>query len=516
MLIGIPNESGPGQPLVSATPRSVTALIKLGYQVVVEAGAGAGASMPDAHYEDAGATIGTAAEAWGADIVTALGAPTDAQLALMHPGATLISRLHPAERKDLTEALTARRITGLALDAIPRISRAQSMDVRSSMSNIAGYRAVIEAAAAFGRVFTGQVTAAGKMPPATVYVIGAGVAGLAAIGTAHALGAVVKATDVRPETAEQVESMGGEFVAIPVTQESADGYAKAMSDDDTLRAQAVYAAQAASADIVITTALIPGKAAPILLTRDAVAGMVPGSVIVDMGASAGGNVEGTVPGKAVTTDNGVRIIGYEDLPARLPVQASQLYGQNVVNFLRLATPAKDGQLVLDQEDPIVRGILTTHSGDITWPPPAIKVSAAPAPAPAPVAAPSGPADEKRAAQVAARKRTTSYLWKTLAVALFVLLILLAPPSMASHFVVFMLACVVGFYVITAVTHALHTPLMSETNAISAIIVVGAIMQITSGNLAVRILAFIALTVAAINIFGGFTVTRRMLEMFKRS
>lgn len=513
MLLGVPKESFDEETLVAATPDTVKKLVKLGYSVCVETHAGEAASFPDDQYRGAGAEIVDREQAWAADIVTCLDTPPDEQIDALRPGTTLITRLNPGGHPDVVEKLADRQINALAMDAVPRISRAQSMDVRSSMANIAGYRAVIEAANAFGRLFTGQVTAAGKVPPAKVYVIGAGVAGLAAVGTASSMGAIVSSTDVRPEVAEQVESMGGSFVAIPVTQESSDGYAHAMTSDQEAQAQAVYTEQAIASDIVITTALIPGKAAPTLITEEAVEKMRPGSVIVDLGASNGGNCELTRPGQVYTTAGGVTIIGYLDLARRLPGQASQLYGQNIVNFLKLATPGKDGELTLDETDTVVRGITVALEGAVMWPPPPVQVSAAPA------AVPDQPAAEVPEAVPAEVERPSLFKrvwWKAALVALFTWLILTAPPGMQSHFFVFALAIFLGFYVITAVTHSLHTPLMSVTNAISGIIVVGAITQIASDNVFVVIMSFIALVVASINIFGGFTVTHRMLKMFQRS
>ncbi|MGO3360807.1 MAG: Re/Si-specific NAD(P)(+) transhydrogenase subunit alpha [Corynebacterium sp.] len=512
MLIGIPREP---QTLVSATPDTVGKLIKLGYDVAVESGAGDQANFPDSQYEAAGATI-VGEDVWSSDIVTTLDTPSPEQRAALKSGSTLISRLAPARNDELIQELASKNVTALAMDTVPRISRAQSMDVLSSQANVGGYRAVIEAANAFGRLFTGQVTAAGKVPPATVYVIGTGVAGLAAIGTANSMGAVVKATDLRPETAEQVESMGAEFVAIPTASEkSDDGYAKEMTQDQAAAAAKLYAEQSALADIVITTANIPGRTSPVLLTAADVAEMKPGSVIVDMAAANGGNCELTVPGEVTTTDNGVRIIGYTDLAGRLPAQSSQLYGQNVVNLFKLVTPGKDGVTVLDMEDEIVRGITVTKAGesdgspaDVLWPPPPVKVSAAPAPA----AAPAG-GDAAAEEQDDAPKKSGLW-WKILAGLLGVALVLVSPLEVADEYMVLLLAVVVGFYVITAVTHKLHTPLMSETNAISGIILVGAILQVGSSNIAVAVLAFIAIVVASINIFGGFFVTRRMLTMFE--
>ncbi len=508
MRIGIPKEPFAGQTLVAASPDTVTKLIKLGYDVCVEKGAGVGASYYDDQYAATGAELVDKASAWGSDIVVCLDTPPSEELALIRKGAVLISRINPGANVEVVDTFRDMGITALAMDMVPRISRAQALDVRSSMANIGGYRAVIEAASAFGRLFTGQVTAAGKVPPAKVYIIGVGVAGLASIGTANSMGAIVSATDVRPEVADQVESLGGTFVEIPVKQESADGYAREMTEDQKKLVLEVYKEQAAKNDIVITTAQIPGRPSPLLLTEEAVAGMKPGSVIVDMGASEqGSNCALTKPGEIIQTDNGVTIIGYADLPGRLPGQASQLYGQNVVNFFKLTTPQKDGEVVLDQEDEIVRGITVTLDGDIMWPPPPVKVSAAPAaPAVAPVEA--APEVEKTSLQ--------KHWWKALIAVLGLALIWAAPADMAGHFIVFELAVVVGFYVITNVTHALHTPLMSVTNAISGIIIVGAVLLIGSSNMVVAALSFIAMVIAAINIFGGFLVTHRMLGMFQRS
>jgi NAD(P) transhydrogenase subunit alpha len=510
MRIGIPKEPYEAQTLVSASPDTVGKLIKLGYDVCVESGAGVRASYYDDAYEAAGATIVSKEEAWGSDIVTCLDTPTDAELSLVKPGATLIARMSPWGNDELINKFHEMGITALAMDAVPRISRAQALDVRSSMMNVAGYRAVIEAANEFGRTFTGQVTAAGKTQPAKVYVIGVGVAGLAAIGTAGSMGAQVSATDVRPEVADQVESLGGTFVEIPVKQQSSDGYAKALDEEQQKLTLAVYTEQAALNDIVITTAAVPGRPAPLLITAEAVAGMKPGSIVVDMGASPlGGNCELSRPGEVVVTDNGVKIVGYTDLPSRMPGQASQLFGQNIVNFLKLATPAKDGVLALDMEDEVQRGVAVTLDGDIMWPPPPVKVSAAPATTAEPAAAEAEEKPEKSA--------FAKHWWKALAGIVAIALILGAPPAMANHFIVFMLACVVGFYVITNVTHSLHTPLMSETNAISGIIIVGALLQIVNfDNPVVLVLAFVAMTIASINIFGGFLVTDRMLKMFERS
>ncbi|TRW87790.1 Re/Si-specific NAD(P)(+) transhydrogenase subunit alpha [Mycolicibacterium sp. 018/SC-01/001] len=507
MIIGIPTESLPGETRVAATPATVTQLLKLGYQVQVESGAGAAASFADDAYVEAGAGIG---DPWTADVILKVNAPNDYEIALLRDGATLISLISPALKPELLEKLSARPVTVLAMDAVPRISRAQSLDVLSSMANIAGYRAVVEAAHRFGRFFTGQVTAAGKVPPAKVLVVGAGVAGLAAIGAAGSLGAIVRATDPRPEVADQVKSLGGEYLAVdPAAAEvSATGYAKEMGDDYKAREAQLYAEQAKDVDIIITTALIPGKPAPRIITADMVASMKPGSVIVDMAAANGGNVEGTVKDKAVVTDNGVTIIGYTDLAGRLPATASQLYGTNLVNLLKLVTPEKDGQLTLDFDDVVQRSVTVVRDGELTWPPPPVQVSAAPA------AKAAEPVAQKPAKEPMSMGRRLGITFAAAAV-LFAL-IALSPAALQVHLTVFALAIVIGYYVIGNVHHALHTPLMSVTNAISGIIVVGALLQIGHGNPVITAVAFAAILLASINVFGGFAVTRRMLAMFSRS
>lgn len=514
MRIGVPCER-PDQPLVAATPDTVSKLQKLGYAVSVEAGAGGRASYPDHQYQDAGAELTDRAGAWDADVVLTVDAPSDEDIALLRPGAILVSRLAPARNPELLERLKDAGVTALAMDTVPRISRAQAMDVLSSQANVAGYRAIIEAAHDFGRLFTGQVTAAGKMPPAKVYVIGAGVAGLAAIGTASAMGAEVVASDVRPEVAEQVESMGARFAGLDRGEEkSSDGYARALTDEEARAVNALYAAQAAQADIVITTANIPGRKSPILLDDEAIAAMKPGSVIVDMAAANGGNTTRTVAGQKVVTENGVTINGPLDLAASLPTQSSQLYGQNIVNLLKLMTPEKDGQIQVDLEDVIVRGITVCSQGSLLWPPPPVQVSAAPA-APSAAPVPVGPTLEELTAE-AKRKKNRQLIFVGLAVALLAALVMVTPTLAVGHYIVLALAIIVGFYVITNVSHSLHTPLMSVTNAISGIILVGAILQVGSDNLAVSLLSFVAIVVASINIFGGFTVTGRMLTMFRKA
>ncbi|BBY58637.1 Re/Si-specific NAD(P)(+) transhydrogenase subunit alpha [Mycolicibacterium sarraceniae] len=510
MLIGIPRESLPGETRVAATPQTVGQLIKLGYDVLVESGAGVAASFSDEAFVEAGAGIGSTTETLAADIVLKVNAPTSSEIAALRDGATLISLISPALKPELVEELSTRPITVLAMDAVPRISRAQSLDVLSSMANIAGYRAVIEAAHAFGRFFTGQVTAAGKVPPAKVLVVGAGVAGLAAIGAAGSLGAIVRATDPRPEVADQVKSLGGEYLSIesPEAEVSATGYAKEMGDDYKAREAQLYAEQSEDVDIIVTTALIPGRPAPRIITADMVASMKSGSVIVDMAAANGGNVEGTVKDQAVLTDNGVTIIGYTDLAGRLPTQASQLYGTNLVNLLTLLTPAKDGVLTLDFDDVVQRSVTVVRDGETTWPPPPVQVSAAPA-----ASAAAAPAVQHVKEPMTMGRRLGITFG---AAAVLFLLIALSPAALQVHLTVFALAIVIGYYVIGHVHHALHTPLMSVTNAISGIIVVGALLQIGHGDVIVTALAAVAILLASINIFGGFAVTRRMLAMFSRS
>jgi NAD(P) transhydrogenase subunit alpha len=521
MQIGIPQESDPKETRVAATPKSVAQLVKLGYDVVVEAGAGTKAAFPNEEYTEAGARIAKTGEIWLSDIVTKINEPTDKEIASMEKGTILVSLIGAPRNPELLEKLAKAHLTVLAMDSVPRISRAQALDVISSMANIGGYRAVIEAASAFGSFFTGQVTAAGKVPPAKVFVSGAGVAGLAAIGTANSLGAIVRATDIRAEVAEQVESMGAEFVGVEAkSQTSSDGYAKEATQDYAEAAARMYATQTREVDIIITTALIPGRPAPRLITKEMVDTMKPGSVIVDMAAGTGGNVEGSRPDEIVTTTNGVKIIGYTDLPGRLPTQASQLFSQNIVNLMKLLTPAKDGSLTLDTDDVVQRGMLVAQDGEVMWPPPAVSVSAAPAPAPAPE--PPATKEEKKPLD----KRVSSTVLVVCALALLALFAV-APSGLIGHFMVLMLSVVIGFYVIGNVSHSLHTPLMSVTNAISGIIIVGCLLGLVlidqsegaalfSGtNAAILILSVLGILLASINVFGGFTVTQRMLKMFQK-
>ena len=509
MNIGIPKESLAGETRVACTPATVTQLQKLGFAVVVERGAGAGASLADEAYAAAGASLADAAEVWQCPLIYKVNAPSDAEVSRLSAGQTLVSFLWPAQNPDLVKKLADKKVNVLAMDMVPRISRAQALDALSSMANISGYRAVIEAANAFGRFFTGQITAAGKVPPAQVLIIGAGVAGLAAIGTANSLGAIVKAFDTRLEVAEQIESMGGKFLKLDFPQESGgsgDGYAKVMSDEFIAAEMKLFAEQAKEVDIIITTAAIPGKPAPKLITKEMVASMKPGSVIVDLAAATGGNCEVTKPGELFITDNGVKVIGFTDMANRLAGQSSQLYATNLVNLAKLLSPNKDGEIALDFNDVIIRNMTVSKDGSITFPPPPIQVSAAPQQA-------------KAAAPVQEEAKPTPF-WKKLAPAVIGAALILwvgavAPAAFLNHFIVFVLACVIGYYVVWNVSHSLHTPLMSVTNAISGIIVVGALLQIGQGNGFVSTLAFIAVLIASINIFGGFYVTRRMLNMFRK-
>lgn len=512
MKIGIPRESLSGETRVACTPATVALLGKLGFETVVESGAGLAASLDDAAYQTAGATVADKAAVWACPLIYKVNAPSEDELPLLKEGQTIVSFLWPRQNEALVEALRAKKVNALAMDMVPRISRAQALDALSSMANISGYRAVIEAANAFGRFFTGQITAAGKVPPAQVLVIGAGVAGLAAIGTANSLGAVVRAFDTRLEVAEQIESMGGKFLKLDFPQESGgsgDGYAKVMSDEFIAAEMKLFAEQAKDVDIIITTAAIPGKPAPKLITKEMVESMKSGSVIVDLAAATGGNCELTRPGELSVTGNGVKIIGYTDMANRLAGQSSQLYATNLVNLTKLLSQNKDGEITLDFEDVIIRNMTVTRDGEITFPPPPIQVSAQPQQTPSEKAAPAAKPEPKPVP-----------LWKKLAPAVIAAVLVLwvgavAPAAFLNHFIVFVLACVIGYYVVWNVSHSLHTPLMSVTNAISGIIVVGALLQIGQGNGFVSLLSFVAILIASINIFGGFFVTRRMLNMFKK-
>ncbi len=516
MKIGVPREVQPGERRVATTPQVVQQIRKLGFSVTVEAGAGEAASFVDQAYRDAGAEITSdPREVWGADIVMKVRPPAPHpalgmhEVELLSPGGTLISFIWPAQNTELMEQLSARQATVLAMDSVPRISRAQKLDALSSMANIAGYRAVVEAANHFGRFFTGQITAAGKIPPAKVMVIGAGVAGLAAIGAAISMGAIVRAFDTRPEVKEQVHSMGAEFLELEFEEEGAGegGYAKVMSKEFIEAEMALFAEQAREVDIIITTALIPGKPAPKLITVEMVESMANGSVIVDLAAEQGGNCELTQPDEVVTA-HGVTIIGYTDLPSRLATQSSQLYATNLRHLLTDLTPAKDGVIDVNMEDEVIRGTTVVKDGEVTWPPPPPKLSATPPRAPAATA----PTEAPRSA--ASRGLITAAVLGIAAVALL-LIGSVAPPSFMAHFTVFVLACFVGWQVIWNVTPALHTPLMSVTNAISGIIVIGALLQIGAPSVTGVLLAAVSVLIASVNVAGGLLVTQRMLKMFRK-
>jgi NAD(P) transhydrogenase subunit alpha len=511
MKIGVPREIYAGEKRVATTPDVATQLIKLGFDVAVESKAGAAANFSDSAYQAAGCSIAaTAEDIWAnSDIILKVRGPESEEAAKLKSGQTLISFLWPAQNPELLQQLTERGVTAMAMDSVPRISRAQKVDALSSMANIAGYRAVVEAAQHFGRFFTGQITAAGKVPPAKVLVIGAGVAGLAAIGAAQSMGAIVRSFDTRPEVKEQIESMGAEFLMLDFADEDGSGeggYAKVMSDEFIKAEMALFMEQAKEVDIIITTALIPGRPAPRLITADMVEAMKDGSVIVDLAAEQGGNCELTEPGK-VAHHHGVTIIGYTDLPSRLAAQSSQLYATNLRHLLTDLTPAKDGQIVVDMEDEVFRGATVCKDGETTWPPPAPKLSAAPKKKPKPAPAP------------VVEKKKPSVVGPIIGMLLAGLGLLglgtVAPASFMAHFTVFVLACFVGYMVIWNVTAALHTPLMSVTNAISSIIIIGALIQISSDTEVIKWIAVVTAGIASINIVGGFAVTRRMLEMFRK-
>ncbi|WP_027014509.1 Re/Si-specific NAD(P)(+) transhydrogenase subunit alpha [Comamonas composti] len=524
--IGVPREIFPGEKRVATVPDAVEKLIKLGFVVAVESGAGEAANFSDDAYRAAGAEIieGAAALWAAADIVLKVRPPSSDEVALLREGGTLIGFVWPAQNPELMQQLADRKATVLAIDCLPRtLSRAQKMDALTSMAGVSGYRAVIEAANAFGRYFNGQITAAGKVPPAKVFIAGAGVAGLAAIGTAANLGAIVRANDTRAEVADQVKSLGGEFVKVDYEEEGSGGggYAKVMSEGFQAAQRQMYAQQAREADIIITTALIPGKPAPKLITAEMVQSMKPGSVIVDMAAEQGGNCELTVPGEAVVR-HGVTIVGYTDLASRLSKQSSTLYATNLLRLTEELCKAKNGQALVNMEDDAIRGLTVVKNGEITWPAPPLK--AAPVPAPKPAAA---PVEQKKSGHGHGSGAPMS--GKSLAVIFAVAAVLFwfigayAPAAFLGHFTVFVLACFIGYMVVWNVTPALHTPLMSVTNAISSIIAIGALVQIAPPNAGINgrpdslilWLAFAALVLTAVNMFGGFAVTRRMLAMFRK-
>jgi NAD(P) transhydrogenase subunit alpha len=520
-LIGVPRETAAGEKRVATVPEVVEKLIKLGFRVAVESGAGDGANFADDTFRAAGAEI--VPNVWErADIVFKVRAPSETEVAAMREGTAVVSFIWPAQNPQLMQMLAAKKATVLAMDSVPRISRAQKLDALSSMANIAGYRAVIEAAHAFGRFFTGQITAAGKVPPAKVFIIGAGVAGLAAIGAAAGLGAIVRANDTRPEVADQIKSLGGEFIGVDYQEEGSGtgGYAKVMSEGFQKAQREVFAKQAKEVDVIITTALIPGKPAPKLITADMVRSMKPGSVIVDLAAEQGGNCELTVPGESVVR-HGVTIVGYTDLPSRLSKQSSTLYATNLLRLTEELCKAKNGTIDVNMDDEVIRGTTVVKEGKVTWPPPPPKVSAAPAkPAAKPAAPPAPKGHGAPGAPASGRSIAIVFL---LAAALFWFIGANAPREFIEHFTVFVLACFIGYMVIWNVTPALHTPLMSVTNAISSIIAIGALVQVAppiTGSADrpatwIIALALVSIALVAINMFGGFAVTQRMLQMFRK-
>ena len=523
MKIGTPKEVSAGEARVAMTPDSALQLQKLGYECVVESGAGVAAGFADALYREAGVeVVKTAAALWkAADIITKVRPPNATEAKRLTDEKLLISFFYPAQNTGQMELLAGKGASVIAMDMVPRISRAQKMDALSSMANIAGYRAVIEAGNNFGRFFTGQITAAGKVPPAKVLVVGAGVAGLAAIGTATSLGAITYAFDVRPEVAEQIESMGAEFVYIDFEEAQQDGaatggYAAPSSPEFREKQLAKFRELAPDVDIVITTALIPGRDAPKLWLADMVAAMKPGSVVVDLAAERGGNCDLTVPDEKIVSENGVTVVGYSDFPSRMAAQSSTLYATNIRHMMTDLTQEKDGQVNHNMEDDVIRGATVAHEGAVTFPPPPPKVQAIAAKPKETV--PEKTPEERRAEDAAAFQQQTKNQVTLLAVggALMLLVGAYAPASFMQHFIVFVLSVFVGFQVIWNVSHSLHTPLMAVTNAISSIIILGAVLQIGSGSFLVILLAAISVFFAGINIFGGFLVTRRMLAMFQKS
>ncbi|MEM7562392.1 MAG: Re/Si-specific NAD(P)(+) transhydrogenase subunit alpha [Pseudomonadota bacterium] len=526
MRIAVPAEIHSGEKRVATSPEVVAKLVAAGFDVTVESGAGAGASFSDDVFREAGAEIASdTVSAWAAgDIVIKVRPPEfnetlqQSEIDLLTEGAHLISFIWPAQNQETLLHLSSQNTTALAMDSIPRISRAQKLDALSSMANIAGYRAVIEAANLFGRFFSGQITAAGKVPPAKVLVIGAGVAGLAAIGAAKSLGAVVRAFDTRPEVKDQIQSMDAEFLELDFEEDGtgSGGYAKVMSAEFIEAEMALFAEQAKEVDVIITTALVPGKPAPKLITREMVQSMKGGSVIVDLAAEQGGNCEATAPGKVINK-HGVHVVGYTDLASRLAAQASQLYATNIYNLIMEMCPEKDGVIQVDMDDDVIRGATVVHQGEVSWPPPAIEVSAERKPSySGQMVTPKAEPVAKPVVEPSQFVKLMKSGWLPLLVAGLALFGLgqVAPPSFMAHFTVFVLSCFIGYMVIWNVSPSLHTPLMSVTNAISSIIILGGLTQISSGNNLIFILAGIAVFITCINIVGGFSVTQRMLQMFK--
>ncbi|KEY91279.1 NAD(P) transhydrogenase subunit alpha [Candidatus Photodesmus blepharus] len=517
MQIGVPKEILADETRVAASPKSVEQLIKLGFTVSVESKAGKLSSFDDVAYKISGAKIVTVEEVWNSDIILKVNPPivdekTQVDEAkLLKEGANLISFIWPTQNPELIACLSRKNINVMAMDEVPRISRAQGLDALSSMSNIAGYRAVLEAASEFGRFFGGQMTAAGKIPPAKVFVIGAGVAGLSAICSATNLGAIVRAFDVRPEVKEQVKSLGADFLEIDFQENTTteDGYAKETSEEFNKKAKELYSTQSKEADVIITTALIPGKIAPKLISKSMVDNMRSGSVIVDLAAANGGNCAYTVSNKIIKTPNGVKVIGYTNMVGRLPTQASQLYATNIANLLKLLCKEQNGTIEIDFKDVVLRSMTVIKDGKVTWPAPTVQVSQQ-----SQKVSTSTSTKQKKVIRSSFPLKKLALL--TIAITATLTIGSIAPASFLGRITIFMLACIVGYYVVWDVTHALHTPLMSVTNAISGIIVLGALLQIGQGNSITTLLSFIAILIASINIFGGFTVTKRMLEMFRKN
>lgn len=514
MLIGIPKEQLCNEYRVAATPNTITEIIKLGFRVIVEYDAGKLAHFSDNMYAKSGAKLGDKFKIWQSDIIIKVNSPNEEEINLCKKGAILISFINPAENKLLMEKLSKSKMTVLSMDTVPRISKAQSLDALSSMANIAGYRAVIEAAYAFGRFFTGQITAAGKIPPAKVMIIGAGVAGLSAIGTASSLGAIVNAFDTRIEVKEQVESMGAKFLELNFKDQSKksrkDGYANIMSEEFIIAEKELLKKESSDMDIIITTAMIPGQPAPKLISADMISNMKTGSVIVDIAAQNGGNTELTVPNKTIITDNGITIIGHTNLPSHLSNQSSQLYSNNTLNLLKLLCHNKDGKILINLKNEIIRHITVIHNGTIIWPAPKINVSSEQKVFKQTIA---------ESIEISKNKKSFAPIKKCIILSLisicFIYFGSLVPSNFLSHFIILFLSCIVGYYVVWNVSYALHTPLMSVTNAISGIIMLGAILQIGHGNHIINILAFISILITSINIFGGFNVTYKMLKMFRK-
>ena len=519
MIVGSPKEIFKGEARVAMTPESAKQIQKLGYTCLLETGAGLPSNFSDKDYKDAGVRIvKSASQLWkDSDVILKVRGPEKSEISKIQPNQHIISFIWPGQNKSLLDSLNKKKTTVQAMDMIPRISRAQKMDALSSMANIAGYRAVIEAGSQFGRFFTGQITAAGKVPPAKILVIGAGVAGLAAIGTAQSMGAIVRAFDVRPEVAEQIESMGAEFLMLDFTSDGSGegGYAKPASKEFIKKEMELFREQAPEIDIVITTALIPGMPAPKLWPKEMVDLMKPGSIVVDLAAEQGGNCEVTIPNKMVETKNKVKVIGYTDLPSRMATQSSNLYSTNIRHMLDDLTPEKNGVPFTNMDDDVIRGATVLHNGKITFPPPKPKVAAIAKHVEKTVQKTQEELDKEKTEAEKASGRTQIIL---LIVGAFLtwFIGLYAPSEFMQHFIVFILSCFVGYQVIWNVSHSLHTPLMAVTNAISSIIIIGALLQMKTDNDIVSILALISVFIATINIVGGFMVTKRMLAMFQRS